>query len=201
MKKSCGKSKPWFNCEIKKLCKNKYKADRNRKNAKLPHWKRKEQHLLYKTLRKEIQFKIKHAKIAYHDIQIQHLSTDDSRTFWSELKRLFDYKKNSNCHLISGNKKYVTPLEKANLFNETFTKISSICKQDFQEESKFHEDIETQTQGFLEESKETNHVYNQKIRDYEIEEAIRHFNNNRSPGNDGIPAEFYKAFPECWGLY
>ena len=31
--------------------------------------------------------------VAYHDLQIQHLSKDDSRPFWSEVKRLFDYKK------------------------------------------------------------------------------------------------------------
>ena len=104
--KILSKRETLFTCKIKKLCKLKYKADRNRKNKKLPQWKRKESHLLYKTLKKEVKIEIQHAKIAYHDIQIKHLSQEESRPFWSELKRLFDYKKNPNCHLISENRQY-----------------------------------------------------------------------------------------------
>ena len=73
--------------------KRKYKADRQRKNLKIPHWKRRESYLLYKTLQKEVKHKINHAKIAYHQLQVQHLSKEDSKPFWSEVKRLFDYKK------------------------------------------------------------------------------------------------------------
>ena len=123
------------------------------------HWKRREWHTAYKTLKNKVKHEIKHAKIAYHDSQIQHLSKDDSRPFWSEVKRLFDYKKNVDCHLQSGNKKLTDPVEKANLFNETFCKISNICKEKFGEEEKFHEEIEQEAQGFLEE-KETDEWYN-----------------------------------------
>ena len=32
----------------------------------------------------------------------------------------------------------------------------------------------------------------------EVVTAIRHFSNNKSPGHDQIPAEFYKEQPVCW---
>ena len=56
----------------------------------------------------------------------------------------------------SGNKKLKDPVDKANLFNETFCKISNICKQKFAEEEKFHEEIEQEAQGFLEKQKHMN---------------------------------------------
>ena len=198
LKKTCSKAKPWFNAEIKKLCKEKYKADRQRKNQKLQPWKRKEWHLVYKSLKTKVKYTIKHAKIAYHDLQIQHLSKEESRPFWSEVKRLFDYKKNNSCHLLDGNNKKIhDPTEKANLFNEKFSKISNICPKSFQEESKFHEDIQYQTQGFLEQ-KTSKEWYNGIFTMKEITVAIRHFLNNKAPGHDKIPAEFYKEQPVCW---
>ena len=35
----------------------------------------------------------------------------------------------------------------------------------------------------------------------EIEKGIKSFENNKSPGNDGLPAEFYKTFNEILKLY
>ena len=37
---------------------------------------------------------------------------------------------------------------------------------------------------------------NQEITVAEIEKAIKSFENNKSPGNDGLPVEFYKTFNE-----
>ena len=188
---------PWFNVGIKKLCKKKYHADRQRKNKKLPIWKRKEWHICYKTLKKKITHTIKHEKIAYHDLQIQHLSKEESRPFWSEVKRLFDYKKNTSCYLAKGTKKIKDPVAKATLFNETFTKISNICPEKFREESKFHDDIEQQAYSFLKQKTSTE-WYNGAITIKEIIDVIKHFSNNKSPGHDNIPAEFYKEHPACW---
>ena len=168
------KSKDYANGNIKRTVKG--------KTQNSPSWKRKEWHLVYKTLKKEVRHTIK----------------PDSKPFWSEVKRLFDYKKNVTCPLTSGNHKITDPVQKANLFNQTFTKISKICKNKFTEEEKFHEEIERKTQGFLE-SKTANKWYNRTIQSQEVVPAIKHFDNNKSPGHDGIPAEFYKAFAVCWG--
>ena len=65
VKKCCNKSKPWFSVKIKKLCKRKYKADRQRKNMKLPTWKRKEWHFVYKTLKTEVRHTIKDTDTAF----------------------------------------------------------------------------------------------------------------------------------------
>ena len=86
-KKASKKSKPWFNVKIKRLCKQKYRADRQRRNPRNPPHLRKQWHAVYKTLKKRVKLEIDHAKKSYHHIKIEHLSTTDSRTFWTEVKK------------------------------------------------------------------------------------------------------------------
>ena len=47
-KQSSKKSKPWFNTKIKRLCKQKYRADRQRRNLKNPKHLREQWHFLFK---------------------------------------------------------------------------------------------------------------------------------------------------------
>ena len=74
-KKASKKSKPWFNVKIKRLCKQKYRADRQRRNPRNPPHLRKQWHAVYKTLKKRVKLEINHAKKSYHHIKIEHLST------------------------------------------------------------------------------------------------------------------------------
>ena len=171
-KKSSKKSKPWFNVKIKRLCKQKYQADRQRRNPKNPKEIREKWHAVYKSLKKKVTIAVKHAKIAYHDIKIEHLSTTDSRTFWTEVKKTFDYTENMTCHLNLGNQRITKPQEKADLFNKTFTDISKIDEQAFSEEKDFHEEIREQTHSFLQEKKMVHQLHEPFLID-EIQMAIR----------------------------
>ena len=68
---------------------------------------------------------------SYHDIKIEHLSTTESRVFWTKIKNTFDYSENIKCHLETGKQKLTKPIDKATIFNHTFAKISQIEENEF----------------------------------------------------------------------
>ena len=85
-KKTCTKSKPWFNVGIKSYVRKNIMLTGNGKIKSYQNGNDGNGMHVTKHSRKKVVHEIKHAKIAYHHLQIQHLSKEESRPFWSEVK-------------------------------------------------------------------------------------------------------------------
>ena len=78
-----------------------------------------------------------------------------------------------------------------------FVKYQTSAKKSLLKKRSFMKKLNERLSVFW--KKETDEWYNKIYSIKEIIDAIKHFRNNKSPGHDGIPAEFFKVIPACWG--
>ena len=173
--------------------------NRNTARNKMSKTKKAEDCKNYKNLKQIAQATIKTTSKKYWEDYCSQLDNQTKLAdVWRMSKNMNGQKSNLKIPCISeNNKKFETNAEKAELFAQTFSDISS--NKNYSEEFLKHKtDVEqNQKHLFKNDSYENNkmHAVNEAFNLNELKRAIKIAKNKKAPGEDSIPYELLKNLP------